>query len=246
MAIQIGHASIDENGRASGGNAGDQTGKEVCIRSYYMHSKGWYLLRPKSAAHASAIAEAMTRACNNNNIGYDQGNRLGVIKYGTRTSIKTECDCSSLVRQCVIEATGKDPGNFTTANEKTKLLATGLFENAIAVTSATVLCTGDILVTKTKGHTVIVVSGNSRTTPTEVYKMKTLKKGSTGNDVTIFESIMKKMGYYTGSIDTTFGSGCVNACNAFQTKYPECGTNGKPDGQFGPKCWKKALSLLDA
>lgn len=78
----------------------------------------------------------------------------------------------------------------------------------------------------------------------EIYKMDMLKKGSRGNDVTIFESIMKKMGYYNGAIDTIFGSGCVAACNAFQAKYPECGTNGKPDSSFGPKCWAKALSLL--
>ncbi len=246
MSINIGHASIDENGKIIGGSAGDQTGKEVCARSYYMHSKGWYLLRPKEVAHAIAIAEAMLRACNNPYIGYDQGNRLGIIKYGTDTKTKTECDCSSLVRQCVIEGTGKDPSNFTTANEVSKLEATGLFEKAVAVTTNTVLYDGDILVTKTKGHTVIVVSGNPRTTTAEVYKLKTLKKGSTGNDVTIFESIMKKMGYYKGKIDTEFGSGCVSACNEFQEKYPDCGTNGKPDSKWGPKCWKKALSLLGA
>lgn len=79
----------------------------------------------------------------------------------------------------------------------------------------------------------------------EVYKLTTLKKGSKGTDVTIFESIMKKMGYYNGKIDTDFGSGCVEACNKFQKKYPECGTNGKPDGTWGKKCWKKALSLLE-
>lgn len=78
----------------------------------------------------------------------------------------------------------------------------------------------------------------------EYYKMNVLKYGSTGNDVTIFETIMKKMGFYSGSIDTHFGNGCVQACNKFQTKYPECGTNGKPDSSFGPKCWNKALSLL--
>lgn len=246
MALIIGHASIDENGKIIGGSAGDQNGREVCTRSYYLHSKGWYLLRPKNVAHAIAIAEAMIRACNNAHIGYDQGNRLGIIKYGTKTITKTECDCSSLVRQCVIEGAGKDPGNFTTANEVSKLEATGLFEKAVPVTKNTVLHDGDILVTKTKGHTVIVVSGNPRATNTEVYKLKTLKRGSTGNDVTIFESIMKKMGYYTGKIDTEFGNGCVAACNAFQEKYPECGTNGKPDSAWGPKCWKKALSLLDA
>lgn len=79
----------------------------------------------------------------------------------------------------------------------------------------------------------------------EVYKLTTLKKGSKGVDVTIFESIMKKMGYYTGAIDTSFGNACVEACNKFQTKYPECGTNGKPDGTWGKKCWKKALPLLE-
>ena len=29
----IAHASLDEHGNIKGGNAGDQTGKEVCIRS---------------------------------------------------------------------------------------------------------------------------------------------------------------------------------------------------------------------
>ena len=104
----------------------------------------------------------MLRACNNNNIGYDQYNRLGIIKYGTSSTVKTECDCSSLVRQCVKEATGIDAGNFTTSNEKNMLLATGLFEKAVSVTSSTIMYNGDILVTKTKGHTVIVVSGRPR------------------------------------------------------------------------------------
>ena len=35
MAVKIGHASIDERGKISGGKAGDQTGKEVCIRDWY-------------------------------------------------------------------------------------------------------------------------------------------------------------------------------------------------------------------
>ena len=34
MGIRIGHASISENGTTSG-KAGDQTGKEVCIREWY-------------------------------------------------------------------------------------------------------------------------------------------------------------------------------------------------------------------
>lgn len=38
---QIVHASINENGRATGGKSGDQTGREICVRSYYKYSKGW-------------------------------------------------------------------------------------------------------------------------------------------------------------------------------------------------------------
>lgn len=162
--LKVGSARIDENGNTSGGEAGDQTGKEVCTQTMYTHSKGWYVHRPKKVSYATKIAAAMQTACDNPNIGYDQGNRLGIIKYGTSTTTKTECDCSSLVRQCVIEATGTDPGNFTTANESTKLAATGLFEDKFSYVSQskTPLYNGDILVTKTKGHTVIVVSGNPR------------------------------------------------------------------------------------
>ncbi len=172
MSIMVGSARIDERGNASGGAAGDQkqtsakndlTG-EVSMQKMYSHSKGWYILRPKSAAHAVKMADLMKAACNNANIGYDQGNRLGVVQHGIMTAVKTECDCSSLVREVVKEATGKDPGNFTTANEAASLEATGLFESkrSYVSQSATPVYDGDVLVAKTKGHTVIVVSGNAR------------------------------------------------------------------------------------
>ncbi|MEZ3444298.1 MAG: lysozyme [Lachnospiraceae bacterium] len=167
MDVKIGSARIDENGKLSGGKAGDQTGKEVSTQDYYMHSKGWYLLRPKSVENADKLASAMLAACNNDNIGYDQSNRLDVIsklgRYGSMAKIaeKTEADCGTLVRGCCIEA-GFDPGNFTTAGEETALIKTGRFESKAVVTATTVLYNGDILVTKTKGHTVIVVSGNAR------------------------------------------------------------------------------------
>ena len=35
------HASINEKGTARGGQTGDQTGKEICTRSYYTPSYGW-------------------------------------------------------------------------------------------------------------------------------------------------------------------------------------------------------------
>lgn len=44
---QLVHASINENGEITGGQTGDQTGKEICTRSYYNHP--WdHVLRYKS------------------------------------------------------------------------------------------------------------------------------------------------------------------------------------------------------
>ena len=171
MAIMVSSARSDERGRYSGGKPGDQKQKsktndtrgEVSMQPMYTHRKGWIICRPKKVSHADAIADGGTRAANNPNIGYSQSDRLGVVKHGINTKVKTNADCSSLVRQAVREATGKDPGNFTTANEANMLVTTGLFTKTAYVNqSKTPVYNGDILVTKTKGHTVIVVSGNPR------------------------------------------------------------------------------------
>lgn len=38
---QIAHASINEKGTVTCGKTGDQTGNEICIRSYYEYPNGW-------------------------------------------------------------------------------------------------------------------------------------------------------------------------------------------------------------
>lgn len=169
MSLIVGSARIDENGRAYGGANGDQTGREVSTQPFYVHTKGWDVIRAKSIVHANGLAERMLYACNNDNIGYNQSNRLGVIKYGINTTTKTACDCSSLVRECVIEACGVDAGNFVTATELAALQATGLFD-VFKYKSGDTLYNGDILVTCTSGHTVIVVSGNPRKNNNKSYE----------------------------------------------------------------------------
>lgn len=175
MDVIIGSARINEKGKASGGAPGDQKQTaspdykgEVSMEDFYVHSKGWIILRAKDPVHAIRIASSMTTACNNGNIGYGQDKRYGVVKNGTDSRVKTAGDCSSLIRRCVMEATGKDPGDFTTANEASVLLKTGLFEK-LEYKAGTTLCTGDILVTKTKGHTVAVTSGAPRPIGKEYY-----------------------------------------------------------------------------
>ena len=82
MAVIIGSARIDENGRAHGGKAGDQTGKEVSTQSWYKHSKGWVVLRAKDPKKAAKIAQAMRAACDNANIGYDQYQNTDAVERG--------------------------------------------------------------------------------------------------------------------------------------------------------------------
>ena len=159
--IKIGSARIDENGNISGGRDGDQTKKEVATEPYYSHPKGWYMLRAKDTEIAKKIGQAMCEGCSNDNIGYSQSDRYGVITnlkvYGriAKIAVKTNADCSSLVRACCIQA-GINVGDFNTASEVAVLERTGAFNKAVAVTPSTKLQVGDILVTRTKGHTVIV------------------------------------------------------------------------------------------
>ena len=165
--IEVGSARIDERGNANWGKAGDQNSREVATEPYYKHRLGWYMLRPKDKEVARKIGLAMVEACLNNNIGYDQSERYGIInclkKYGRIAKINepTEADCSSLVRACCVQA-GINVGDFNTSSEVAVLEKTGAFNKAVVVTNDTKLCAGDVLVTKIKGHTVIVTEGYPR------------------------------------------------------------------------------------
>lgn len=166
--VIIGSARIGENGKITGGKAGDQKQTstidyrgEVSLQDFYVHSKGWMIARPKDVKKADKIASNMKYACSNKHLGYNQGNRYGVIMYGIHTKKNTNCDCTSLARACIREAYNIDPGDFTTANEMIVLKKTGLFD-IFEYKKGAELYPGDILCTKTKGHTVIVVEGYDR------------------------------------------------------------------------------------
>lgn len=101
--LKIAHASIDERNSAKGGAAGDQTGKELCIRDYY--DKPWdFVIRIKDKDKAKKLKRKMVNAVNNELIGYDQTQRL-TFYYALKCAgwkvknVRTpcECDCSSLV-----------------------------------------------------------------------------------------------------------------------------------------------------
>ena len=171
MSVKIGSARINEKGTTTGGKAGDQTGGEVSIQNWYLHKKGWVVIRAKDPEAAEKIAKCMEMACANKNIGYCQTHRDDLrkiaVKYNYDTGkvdVKVEVDCSALVRVCCLYA-GINVGNFNTASEIAALEKTG---KVIVLTSdkyckkSDYLKRGDILVTKTKGHTVVVLTNGPK------------------------------------------------------------------------------------
>lgn len=168
--VMISHASIDERGNIAGGKAGDQTGKEVCTRSYY--SKGWnVVVRMKTPAMREKVADCMVKAVDNNYIGYNQARRMTLINYArnvgydpSKVTTPCDCDCSSLVTLACIYAGIREAslivgGNAaTTSTLRKRLQATGavdVFTSKDYTASDSKLLRGDILI-KEGSHTAVV------------------------------------------------------------------------------------------
>lgn len=164
MAVMVGSA------RSSFGNTspGDQAGgKEVSTQAWYLHSKGWYVYRAKDPAVRKKLAEAMEKACANNDIGYSQPTRNSLYNDikgkgfdPSKTGKKVNTDCSALVRVCCAYA-GIILGDFITSNEGAALVKSGKFGKLTAdkyCKQSDYLMRGDILCTRTKGHTVVVLT----------------------------------------------------------------------------------------
>lgn len=169
--VRVGSARIDENGKVMGGQAGDQTGLEVAIEPWYLHDKGWVVIRAKDAAVRERIAQCMEAACANNAIGYDQSTSWDLYdkakQYGwdcSKVNTPVETDCSNLVRVCVAYALQRDIPWFSTANEAEVLYSTDEFEiiREPKCTSSAYQMRGDILCTTVQGHTVVVLDDGSK------------------------------------------------------------------------------------
>lgn len=167
MTVKIGHAHSDENNKAKGGKAGDQTSGEVVIQDWYIRTKGWSaVFRAKDAKVAEKLAITMEQACANDNIGYDQGQRTTLYKYAekyswdlTKIAEKCECDCSSLVAVCANSAGISISKDMYTGNQKSVLNSTNKFKmltDKKYLIKSDYLRRGDILLGP--GHTAIVLS----------------------------------------------------------------------------------------
>ena len=263
MSVIIGHASIDENGKASGGTAGDQNGKEVLTRSWY--NKPWnVMLRPKSATVAELSARACEAACENPYIGYDQGGRntlytkAKAVGFDLSAVGACECDCSSLMHVCAMAGGAKlsyGSNGFTTRTMVKEFVSSGDYEkftDSKYLTSDQYLKRGDILV-KEGSHTVMVLEDGSAVataeTPvinlpleddTAIYssvRMPVLMKGAKNDVVKAMQMLLYCHGFNTplfGRFDDRTESALVEFQKAFNLK-----TNGKCDADT----WSALLGL---
>ena len=167
MISNCGH---DENGKYTGGVAGDQTGKEYANIPWY--NRPWnYVLRYPDVTVGLKIAEISRAAASNDNVGYDQGQRL---TYYTQLkaagwnpkNIKVPCeaDCSSSTAANILAAGHKlgisklqtvSP-SLTTRSLRAALKAVGfeVLTDSKYRTSDAYLIPGDILLYE--GHHVAV------------------------------------------------------------------------------------------
>ena len=85
-----------------------------------------------------------------------------------------------------------------------------------------------------------------------MHKFQTIKKGSYGSDVLVLQSLLRALQYVGEDgkpleIDGDCGSNTVYAINTFQRMSIaygiDVGTNQKPDGVFGKKCWERLLGV---
>lgn len=253
--VYIGSASIDENGNAHGGKAGNQSGKEIRKQKWYKHTKGWRVFRPINPNDAKLIADDMRFAIANKNVGYDQYQRNTLYtqaeKYGFNISEVTtpcECDCSSLVRVCCAYAGITLPASFRTVNEPSNLLKTGRFEEMKGdqfTKQSAYLREGDILCTATSGHTVVVLNNGDKANvePVIVYEqtnveLSILQKGCVGKEVESVQLLLDGRGYSLGKygVDGDFGSATEKAVKAFQKDK-----GVEDDGVVGTDTWTKLI-----
>lgn len=183
--VLIGHASINENGKAYGGKPGDQTGKEVCERLWY--DKSWdYILRPKRMKIALESAKFCRKICANDHVGYtmdinDRNSlyfemvRLGFDVDKLKKYVST--DCSAFMTCCAIAGGAKKLNYKNNAPNTRSMLDAFLksgeyesFTDSKYLTNDKYLECGDILVS-IGHHTVMALSDGDNVKPKFVKKI---------------------------------------------------------------------------
>lgn len=174
--MSISNCGSDERGNLKGGIAGDQTGKEWRVRSWYNGNWNVVLHHPDKTVR-NLIAEMARKAAENDLIGYNQNKRLTFWEHlkksnydPSKITVACEADCSSCVG-AIVKGAGyrlnnakmqKVSPSIYTGNERDALKSAGFEERTASkyLTSDAYLFAGDILL-REGHHTAINVTDGS-------------------------------------------------------------------------------------
>lgn len=177
--MSISNCGHDERGRYSGGRAGDQTGTEWQIRSWYNHN--WKCVIRFPANIREQLALNAEKAAKNNLIGYDQNERLTYYNHlkasnwdASKITIACEADCSASVSANIIAAgyrLGIDKlKNFNKSNTTStlrsacKAVGAEILTDSKYLTSDKYLLRGDLIL-KDGSHICTNLTNGSKATP---------------------------------------------------------------------------------
>lgn len=260
----IANCGSDENKMFHGGKAGDQSGSEWCIRSWY--SRPWKCVLRFNTTIGEMINELAIYSAKNNNIGYDQWQRKTYWEQLVKANyhpenIKTKCetDCSASTMS-IVKATGYRLNNAKLKNVNQNLTTRGIrtaCKNAGAtcytaskyLTSEKYLKVGDILLNDDHHVAIYVGDGkiinsddkpNNKKETTNV-ELSVLRKGDKGNEVKSLQMLLKENGIKgtKGSTLVTDGAFGDNTLYAVKTYQQMKGL--KVDGVVGNATWTKLL-----
>ena len=219
----IANCGSNEFGSGYGGQAGDQTGNEYRVMTWY--SRPWNcVLRYPDLQKAIVIAQVSRDAANNNNIGYDMGqrmtfyNQLAAVGWNP-ASITTPCesDCSASTSACIIAAGHKTGDSrlmsispsLTTYVMRSSLRAAGfmLLTDSRYLSSDAYLLPGDILLNDNAHVAVNLDSGPNSGESVIVSDGSALPGGIGGGDLYATENdeddaIMREVAYLSGNTPT--------------------------------------------
>ena len=266
MGKYFAQASIDENGRIAGGEAGNQNGKELNTRELYSSiSRPWlFILRALDAAVQAEVNRQFKAAVSNPYIGYDQNQRNSILPAlraanWQMANINTPCetDCSALGAACIIAAVYIVLGNAAgdevynafyaggnlpaTSNMKQKALNCSKYIQVLPFSSFASMQVGDVVTRD--GHTVgcvdAITSSNGLKPGTATSSLASSSypcKGWTGDQVRKLQSALIAKGYSCGTCGVDGSFG--NDTHAAVLKFQA--DNGlETDGIVGPKTQAK-------
>ena len=199
MISNCGH---DERGKYSGGKAGDQTGTEWYIRSWYNHNWKCVIRFPENVREQLAINAE--KAAKNDHIGYDQNQRVTYFNQlktnnwdASKIKVDCEADCSAGVSANIIAAgyiLGIDelkkfsPYN-TTSNLRNacKTIGATILTDSKYLTSDAYLLRGDLILKDGSHVTTNITNGSkasfSTTKPSTNTSFTPTTTTSSGNEI---------------------------------------------------------------